>query len=143
MTAMRKAFALGLAAVMVLALGARWSAPAQEDARTKVLGVWKGTFMFAATAPAVMEFFEDHGVLKWKCSYTTSSRILWGEAEGTVTDFSPPKLEGTGVYTKHQVSGAEGTRVKFRLTLDDGSLKGTATPELTGIPADVVLSRAP
>lgn len=47
---------------------------------------------------------------------TTSSRILWGEAEGTVTDFSPPKLQGTGVYTKHQVSGAEGTRGKFQLT---------------------------
>ena len=57
-----------------------------------------------------MELFEDHGVLKWKCSYTTSSRILWGEAEGSVTDFSPPNLQGTGVYTKHQVSGAEGTR---------------------------------
>lgn len=64
MTGMRKAFALGLAAVMVLALGARWSAPAQEDAQTKVLGVWKGMFKFGATAPVVMEFFEDHGVLQ-------------------------------------------------------------------------------
>ena len=73
---MRKAFALGLAAVMVLALGAGWSAPAQEDARTKLLGAWKGMFKFGTTAPVVMEFIEDHGVLWWKCSHPLETAPL-------------------------------------------------------------------
>jgi len=140
---MRKAILTGLVVTMVLVLGVPWRVPAQGDARAKVLGVWKGTLSYAATAPTVVEFFEDQGVLKWKCSFATSSRIIWGEAEGTVTDLSLPKLQATGVYTKHSQPGVEGTTLTLVLTVNGNSMTGTATSDLTKIPIDVSLSRAP
>lgn len=114
---------------------------AQDEARAKVVGVWEGTFNFGATARTVMEFTRDGETLRWKCTYRTSSNILSGDAEGTVTSFSSPNLEASGVYTKHSVGGMEGTRVKFSLALDGDQMKGTAWSETNNLPAAVSLTR--
>jgi hypothetical protein len=141
MTAMRRTLVLALAAAMVLGPGWIARAPAQEDARARLLGVWEGALKYAdVTGPGFMEFFEEGGVLKWKSSFATTSKILWGDAEGTVTVFPAPGLEAVGVFTKHH-AGAEGTRVRFVLRLVGDELKGTATAEINKLPTEVSLSR--
>jgi hypothetical protein len=132
---------LGLAAAMVLGLGWRWTATAQEEMRARLVGVWEGALSYGGVAgPGFMEFFEEGGVLKWKSSFATTSKILWGDAAGTVTTLAPPRLEAVGVFTKHH-AGAERTRVTFVLTLVGDELKGTATAEINNLPTEVSLKR--
>jgi hypothetical protein len=139
---MRNIIGLGLVAAVMIGLGGVSGARAQhEEARAKVLGVWEGKLTYAATAPTVMEFTQDGKTIKWTCIFRTSSNILWGDAEGTVTSFSPPRLEATGVYTKHSVPGGAGTAVKFSLTLDGDQMKGTAMAEMNNLPVEVSLTR--
>jgi len=138
---MRKILMLGLVLAVVLVVGGGSAALAQEAARAKLLGVWQGMLRFGTTAPATMEFFEDGGVLKWKCSFSTSSKILWGDAEGTVTTLALPKVEARGVYTKHSVPGGAGTGVTFALTLDGDQLNGQATADMNQIATAVTLTR--
>jgi len=141
MHVMRAIIGVGLAAAVAFGLAAVSVVRAQDQARAKVLGVWEGTINFGASARTVMEFTADGETIRWKCSYRTTSNILWGDAEGTVTSFSAPNLEASGVYTKHSVAGTEGTRVKFALALEGDQMKGTAIPEMTNLPAAVSLTR--
>jgi hypothetical protein len=139
---MRRILVLGLAAAVVL-LGPGWTsgAAAQEDARARLLGVWEGALKYGGVAgPGFMEFFEEGGVLRWKSSFATTSKFLWGDAEGTVTILVPPRLEAVGIFTKHH-AGAERTRVTFVLTLVGDELKGTATAEINNLPTEVSLKR--
>lgn len=126
MTGMRKAFALGLAAVMVLALGAGWSAPAQEDARTKLLGVWKGMFKFGATAPVVMEFFEDHGVLRWKCSHPLETAPL-NHHKYTSVPSSPANTDRLLVPARGSGLLGRPAAESGRLRHEDGDPRGATT----------------
>jgi hypothetical protein len=138
---MRTIIAASLVLAVAMGLGGVSMGRAQDEARAKLLGVWEGTVNFAATAPATMEFTQDGQTVRWKCSFRTSSNILWGDAEGAVTSFSFPRLEASGVYTKHSVPGGVGTGLKFSLTLVGDQLKGTATAEMNNIPAQVSLTR--
>jgi hypothetical protein len=141
MTAMRRILVLGLAAAVVLGPGWMSGAPAQEAERVRLLGVWEGALKYAdVSGPGFMEFFEEGGVLKWKSSFATTSKILWGDAEGTVTVLAPPRVEAVGVFTKHH-AGAERTRVRFVLSLVGDELKGTATAEINNLPTEVSLTR--
>ena len=141
MTVMRRILVLGLTAAVVLGSGWMSGAAAQEDARARLLGVWEGALKYGGVAgPGFMEFFEEGGVLRWKSSFATTSKILWGDAEGTVTILVPPRLEAVGIFTKHH-AGAERTRVTFVLTLVGNELKGTATAEINNLPTEVSLKR--
>ena len=132
---------LGLAAAVVLGPGWMSRAPAQEAARARLLGVWEGALKYSGvTGPGFMEFFEEGGVVKWKSSFATTSKILWGDAEGTVTVLTPPTVEAVGVLTKHH-AGAERTRVRYVLSLIGDELKGTATAEIDNLPLEVSLTR--
>lgn len=138
---MRRIIGIGLTAAALIGLGGVLVAQGQDQARAKVLGVWAGTFTYGATAPTVMEFTQDGETIKWTCSFRTSGDILWGDAEGSVTSFSAPSLEATGVYTKHSVPGGAGTGVKFSLTLDGDRMKGTLTEDMNNLPIEVSLTR--
>jgi hypothetical protein len=138
---MRKILVLALAAAVMLGPGWMAGAPAQEDARAKLLGVWEGALKYSdVTGPGFMEFFEEGGALKWRSRFATSSKILWGDAEGTVTVLAPPRVEAVGVFAKHH-AGAERTRVTFVLRLVGDELKGTATAEIDNLPLEVSLRR--
>jgi hypothetical protein len=143
MTIMRRILVLSFAAAVVLGPGWISGASAQEDARTRLLGVWEGalTLKHLDTGPGSMEFFEEGGVLRWKSSFATTSKILWGDAEGTVTILDPARLEAVGRFTKYHAPGAEGTRVKYVLSLVGDELKGTATAEINNLPLEVSLKR--
>ena len=102
---------LALAAAMVLGPGWIARAPAQEDARARLLGVWAGALKYAGVSgPGFMEFFEEGGVLKWKSSFATTSKILWGDAEGTVTVSAPPGWRRSA--SSPSTAGVQGTRVR-------------------------------
>jgi hypothetical protein len=141
MHVVRTIIGVGLAAAVAFGLAAVSVVRAQDQARAKVVGVWEGTINFGSWAPAVMQFTADGETIRWKCSFRTASNILWGDAEGTVTSFSDPNLEASGVYTKHSVAGIEGTPVKFSLALQGDQIKGTATHQMTNVPAAVSLTR--
>jgi hypothetical protein len=139
--AMRKIIRIAMVAAILIGVGGGvLVVRAQDQARARVLGVWEGTLTFGATAPAVMEFTQHGETIKWTCRYR-SSDVLWGDVEGTVTAFSPPTLEATGVYTKHAVSRMAGTGVKLSLILDGDHMKGTLTAEMNSLPIDVSLAR--
>jgi len=113
---------------------------AQEPARTMVLGRWEGKVTFGESAPAVLEFSGSAGTITWTYSFKYDP-VLWGDAEGTVTSFSPPVLELAGAWTKHAVAGAAGTRVKFTLTVEGEQMKGTVTAEMNNTPLEISLTR--
>jgi hypothetical protein len=138
---MRKIIGIAMVAAVLISVGDVLMARGQEQARGKVLGVWEGTLTFGATIPTVMEFTQHGETITWTCSYRESSDVLWGDAEGTVTTFSPPTLEATGVYTKHAVSRMAGTGVKLSLTLDGDHMKGILTAEINNLPIEVSLTR--
>jgi len=138
---MKKILVLGLAAAVVLGPGWMSGVSAQEAARARLLGVWEGALKYGGvTGPGFMEFFEEGGVLKWKSSFATTSKILLGDAEGTVTVLAPPRVEAVGVLTKHH-AGAERTRVTYVLSFVGDELKGTATAEIDNLPLEVSLTR--
>jgi hypothetical protein len=139
--AMRRIIRIAMVAAILIGVGGVLVARAQDQARARVLGVWEGTLTFGATVPAVMEFTQRGETIKWTCRYRTGSDVLWGDAEGTVTAFSPPTLEATGVYTKHAVSRMAGTGVKLSLALDGDHMKGTLTAEMNSLPIEVSLTR--
>jgi hypothetical protein len=139
--ALRKMIGMAMVAAALIGVGGVLVARAQDQAGAKVLGVWEGTLTFGATAPAVMEFTRHGETIKWTCRYRTGSDVLWGDAEGTVTAFSPPILEAIGVYTKHAVSRMAGTGVTLSLTLDGDHMKGTLTAEMNNLPIEVSLTR--
>jgi hypothetical protein len=141
MHTMRKIIGMGLTLAFMIGMGGVSATGAQDQARAKVLGVWEGTLTYGATASAVMEFTQDGETIKWRYSFRTTSEILWGDAEGTVTSFSPPILEARGVYNKHSVPGGAGTGVKASLTVDGDQMKGTVTADLNNLPIQVSLTR--
>ena len=137
----RKIIGIAMVAAALIGVGGIPIARAQDQAHAKVLGVWEGTLTFGPTVPTVMEFTQHGDAITWTCSYRESSDVLWGDVEGTVTSFSPPNLEATGVYTKHAVSRMAGTGVKLSLTLDGDHMKGTLTAEINNLPIEVSLNR--
>ena len=80
------------------------------------------------------------GALAWTYSYKYDVN-LWGDAAGTVTSFSAPALELDGAWTKHAVSGAVGTKLKFALKVDGDRMNGTVTAEMNNTPVTVSLVR--
>jgi hypothetical protein len=139
---MLKGFLTGLtmlAAMIAITTTCR-AALAQETARAMVLGTWEGKVTFGETAPAVLEFSESAGTLKWTYSFKYDP-VLWGDAAGSVTSLSPPMLALAGAWTKHAVSGAVGTGVKFTLTVDGDQMKGTVIADMNNTPLEVSLHR--
>jgi len=137
---MRKVLVMGLtAAAIMIELCSCPVADAQTPAT--LLGTWEGRVTFGESAPATLEFSEDAGTLKWKYSFKYDAAVLWGDAAGTVTSFSPPALELAGAYTKHAVPGAVGTGVKFTLTVDGDHMKGTVVAEMNNEPVAVSLTK--
>jgi hypothetical protein len=124
----------------LIALLACSAAMAQENPRAMLLGTWEGKVTFGESAPAVLKFSEAAGALKWAYTFKYDP-VLWGDAEGTVTSFSPPALELTGVWTKHAVAGAAGTGIRFALTVDGGQMKGTVTADMNNTPLQISLTR--
>ena len=138
---MRKLVVIGLAGCTMMGTGGLSNALAQDSARAAVVGPWEGTISYAATWPASMEFSDDAGTLRWKASFKTTDKRFFGEAEGTVTSFSPPTLELDGAYTKHSLPNARGTRIKFTLTLHGNRMTGTAIPEINKLRIKVSMTK--
>jgi hypothetical protein len=113
---------------------------AQEPTRAMMLGTWEGKVTFGESARAVLEFSGPAGAIKWTYSFKYDP-VLWGDAEGTVTSFSPPTLELAGAWTKHAVPGAVGTGVKFTLAIDGDQMKGTVIAEMNNAPLEISLTR--
>jgi hypothetical protein len=132
---------LAVAAVATLmGLGACSGALAQDSRRAMVLGTWEGRATFGESAPAVLTFSESAGALRWTYSFKYDA-VLWGDAEGTVTSFSPPALALAGAWTKHAVSGAAGTGVKFALTVAGDQMTGTVIAAMNNTPVQLSLTR--
>jgi hypothetical protein len=125
---------------IVIGVGMCSKAVAQETPRAMVLGTWEGKVIFGESARAVLEFSESAGTLKWTYSFKYDP-VLWGDAEGTVTSFSPPALALAGKWTKHAVPGAVGTGIKFALTIDGDQMKGTVIADMNNAPLEVSLIR--
>lgn len=139
---MRKILVIALtAAAAMIGLCRCPAAVAQESTRAMLLGTWEGTVAFGESAPAVLEFSEAAGTLKWTYSFKYDAAVLWGDAAGTMSSFSPPALELAGAYTKHAVPGAVGTGIKFTLTVDGDHMKGTVIAEMNNLPVTVSLMR--
>src|SRR5262245_56253982 len=107
---------IGLGAATLIAIASVAVGLAQDGARAAVLVAWDGTVSFGPSWPAAMEFSDDQGTLRWKASFRADERF-YGDAEGTVTSFTPPKLELVGAYTSHSTVSARGTRIRFSLTV--------------------------
>jgi hypothetical protein len=139
---MRRVLVIGLiAALAITGLSRCPVVVAQENAQAMLLGTWQGKVAFGDSAPAVIEFSESAGTVKWEFSFKHDATVLWGDAAGTVMSFSPPALELAGAYTKHAVSGVVGTRVKFSLTVDGDRMTGTLIPDISKLPVAVSLTR--
>ena len=123
----------------ILALATCPPGLAQEKSRA-LLGTWEGKVTFGESARASLVFTETAGALRWIYSFKYDP-VLWGDAEGTVTSFTPPALQLSGAWTKHAVSGAAGTRLRFVLAVDGDQMKGTVTAEMNNIPAEISLTR--
>src|SRR5262245_65951245 len=96
---------------------------AQDDTRRALLGTWEGTVVQgSASGPVRLDFFERNGELLWKWSWQAS----WGkgEAEGTVTRYSPPRVELSGRYTVHPSVGVQGSTIDMSLIVSSSLLKG-------------------
>ncbi len=128
--------------LMVTLIGLATCPPAvgQETARAMLLGRWEGKVAFGESAPAVLDFSEQAGTLTWSYSFKYDP-VLWGDAVGSVTSFSPPTLALAGAWTKHAVSGAVGTGIRFSLTIDGDRMKGTVIAEMNNTPLEVTLTR--
>jgi hypothetical protein len=135
---LRKLIVVAVATLM--GLGAYCATDAQDDLRATVLGTWQGRAIFGESAPAVLTFSESAGALRWTYSYKYDAG-LWGEAEGTVTSFSPPALTLAGAWTKHAVSAAVGTGVKFALTVAGDQMTGSVTAAMNNTPVQLSLTR--
>jgi hypothetical protein len=139
---MRTLHLIAFTAAGMIAIAGPSIAPAQDSARAALVGVWEGTISFGPSWPAATEFPDDAGTLRWKASFRGDERF-YGDAEGTVTRFSPPTLELVGAYTQHSIANARGTRIRFMLTLDGNRLTGTAIPEVNNLAIGVSLTRKP
>ena len=82
---------------------------------------------FGESSPAVLVFSNAGGALKWTYRFKYDV-VLWGDAEGTVTSFTPPTIQLAGTWTKHAVPGAAGTGLKFTLNVDGDQMKGSRNP---------------
>lgn len=131
------------AIVLAIALGLAVepaAVAAQDAGRALVLGQWEGRVTFGESARASLDFAESGGTLAWKYSYKYDPN-LWGEAEGTVTSFSPPALELAGAWTKHAVPGAVRTKIRFSLKVEGDRMNGTVIAEMNNTPVTVSLAR--
>lgn len=125
---------------VLIGLGTCSPAVAQEAAHAILIGKWEGKVRYGESAPAMLQFSDTAGTLKWSYSYKYDP-VLWGDAEGTVTSLSPPRLELAGAWTKHAVPGAVGTAIKFTLTVDGDQMKGTVIAEMNNMPVEISLTR--
>ena len=116
------------------------AAVAQDPARAMLVGRWEGTATFGESSPATLVFSDTGGSLKWTYSFKYDV-VLWGDAAGTVTSFSPPNLQLAGTWTKHAVPGAAGTGLKFTLTVDGDHMTGTEVADMNGQPITMSLTR--
>jgi hypothetical protein len=97
---------------------------AQDDAARALIGKWEGTVTGAAgTAPTRLEFSEKHGKLLWAWSWEAS--IGKGEAEGSVTKYTPPSIELNGRYTLHPNRMVRNSPVTMSLTVAGDQMQGT------------------
>ena len=130
--------------LMVLAtligLGICSGAFAQDASRAMLVGRWEGTVTYGESSPAVLVFTESAGSLAWTYSFKYDV-VLWGDAAGAVTSFSPPALALAGAWTKHAVPGAVGTGIKFTLTVNGDQMKGTVIADMNNTPLTVSLTR--
>jgi hypothetical protein len=125
------------------------AAVAQETLREMVVGQWEGTATsgqcggpatFGESAQVSLVFSETAGRLTWTFSYRYDPD-LWGDAEGTVTAFTPPAVELMGPWAEHAVPDVVGTGVRFSLTIDGDRMKGTVMAEGDDIPLVLSLTR--
>jgi hypothetical protein len=137
---MRSGFFLAVSATLVGLVLTCFPAHAQEPARAMLLGTWEGKVTFGESARAVLEFSEQAGAIRWTYSFKYDP-VLWGDAEGTVTSFSPPALQLAGTWTRHAVAGAAGTGVTFTLTVDGDRMTGTVTAAMNNTPVEISLTR--
>jgi len=124
----------------LIALSLCPAAIAQDPARAMLVGRWEGTATFGESSPAVLVFSDEGGSLKWTYSFKYDV-VLWGDAAGTVTSFSPPTLQLAGTWTKHAVPGAAGTGVKFTLKVDGDRMTGTEVADMNNTPVAMALTR--
>jgi hypothetical protein len=150
---MREGLLMGVMVTAVLiALSVCPAAVAQETLPEMVLGQWEGTATsgqcggpadtatFAGSTQVSLVFSETAGRLTWTFSYRYDPD-LWGNAEGTVTAFTPPAVELMGPWTEHAVRDVVGTGVRFSLTIDGDRMKGTVMAEGDDIPLVLYLTR--
>ena len=137
---MRKGLILAVTVALIGSGTTPSPALAQEALHTTLLGTWEGKVIFGESAPAVLEFsVASGGSVRWTYRFKFDP-VLWGDAEGTVTSFSPPTLELAGAWTKHAVAGAAGTRVKFHLAVDGDLMKGIVIAEMNNTPVQISLT---
>jgi hypothetical protein len=137
---MRSGLFLAVPAALIGLVLACFPTHAQAPGRATLLGAWAGKVTFGESAPALLEFSERAGVIRWTYSFKYDP-VLWGDAEGTVTSFSPPTLRLAGAWTKHAVAGAAGTGVTFTLSVDGDRMKGTVTAAMNNTPLAISLTR--
>jgi hypothetical protein len=126
--------------VTLLGLGACSAAVAQDIPRAMLLGTWEGKVTFGESAPAVLQFSEAGGAITWTYSFRYDP-VLWGDAAGTITSFSPPSLVLAGAWTKHAVAGAAGTGLRFAITVEGDQMTGTVTADMNNAPLPISLTR--
>src|SRR5262245_66635193 len=113
---------------------------AQDDTRRALLGTWEGTVVQgSASGPVRLDFFERNGELLWKWSWQAS----WGkgEAEGTVTRYSPPRVELSGRYTVHPSVGVQGSTIDMSLIVSGSLLKGDGLTEVVDRPFTLSMTK--
>ena len=122
---MRTVHRIGFAVAVVTLMGGMQTGKlfAQGDDRRALIGTWEGTvFQGSASGPVRLDFSEKDGKLLWRWSWQAS--FGRGEAEGTVTRYSPPSVELSGRYTLHPSVGVRGSPINMSLTISGVSLKG-------------------
>jgi hypothetical protein len=128
-------------ALLATILGLALCPPAISQERSRaLLGTWEGKVTFGESGRATLVFTEAAGALGWTYTFRYDP-VLWGDAEGTVTSLALPALQLAGAWTKHAVSGAVGTKLRFVLAVDGDRMTGTVTAEMNNTPLEVSLVR--
>jgi hypothetical protein len=121
-----------LVAVGVLALdGGTRSSDAQTTVTdvAPLLGVWEGGIRQGSTdaeriIPTRLEFAQHPEGLRWRLIWDGGASFARGEAEGSVTRFSPPSLELAGVYVFHTSLRVQGSPITMSLMLAGDRIDG-------------------